>query len=93
MEKINIYVIKPQADKWFNRVANNIKRNAKQLAPVDSGDLRNSIGVKKDTSSGYGIGYVIGSDLEYAGMVELGTKNKGARPYLRPALRNKGNYK
>ena len=96
MDKINIYSIKPQADKWFSRVADNIKKKAKEYVPVDSGDLRESISVQKDTintSSSYGVGYIIGSDLEYAGMVELGTRHKAARPYLRPALRNRDNYR
>ena len=48
-DKINIVAIKPEADRWFNKVAQNIQRNAKSLAPVDSGALKDSIEVEKDT--------------------------------------------
>lgn len=54
---------------------------AKKLCPVDTGRLRNSIThaqYDEDTE-------VIGSNVEYAPYVELGTSRKGARPFLRPA--------
>lgn len=43
---------------------------AKDLAPVDTGDLRNSIGHKVDTSEK---AVYIGTNVEYAPYVELGT--------------------
>ena len=55
---------------------------AKQDCPVDTGRLRNSItnAVKMGEQSVY-----IGSNVEYAAFVELGTSRMKPRPYLKPA--------
>lgn len=55
---------------------------AKQECPVDTGRLRNSItnAVRADEKAVY-----IGSNVEYAAFVELGTSRMKARPYLKPA--------
>lgn len=55
---------------------------AKQECPVDTGRLRNSItnAVRTDEKAVY-----IGTNVEYAAFVELGTSRMKARPYLRPA--------
>lgn len=64
--------------------------HAKKLCPVDTGRLRNSIThaqYNEDTE-------VIGSNVDYAPFVELGTHKQAARPFLRPAAENhKGEYK
>ena len=57
---------------------------AKELCPVDTGNLRNSIthaqtGEQEET---------IGSNVEYAPYVELGTVRMRARPFLQPAAEN-----
>lgn len=57
---------------------------AKQLAPVDTGRLRNSIThaqIDENTE-------VIGSNVEYAPYQELGTSRMAAHPFLRPAAEN-----
>lgn len=57
---------------------------AKQLAPVDTGRLRNSIThaqLNENTE-------VIGSNVEYAPYQELGTSRMAAHPFLRPAAEN-----
>lgn len=58
---------------------------AKRDCPVDTGRLRNSITheVRMDENATY-----IGSNVEYAAFVEMGTKRMKARPYLRPAATN-----
>lgn len=57
---------------------------AKQLAPVDTGNLRNSIThQQRDENT-----EVIGSNVLYSPYVELGTRRQRAQPYLRPALEN-----
>lgn len=58
---------------------------AKRDCPVDTGRLRNSITheVRMDEKSAY-----IGSNVEYAAFVEMGTTRMKARPYLRPAATN-----
>lgn len=56
--------------------------HAKKAAPVDTGRLRNSIthAVKMDEKAAY-----IGTNVEYAPYVELGTVNMSPRPFLKPA--------
>lgn len=58
---------------------------AKQDCPVDTGRLRNSITheVRMNENAVY-----IGSNVEYAAFVEIGTQRMKARPYLRPAAAN-----
>jgi len=54
---------------------------AKRLCPVDTGRLRNSITHQQyddDTE-------VIGTNVEYAPFVELGTHRQQPKPFLRPA--------
>lgn len=57
--------------------------NAKQLAPVRSGNLRNSITHQVDDAEKAA---VIGTNVEYAPYVELGTRKQKPKPYLRPAI-------
>ena len=57
---------------------------AKKLCPVDTGRLRNSIThARYDENT-----EVIGSNVEYAPYVELGTVKQTPQPYLRPAAEN-----
>lgn len=55
--------------------------HAKEYCPVDTGRLRNSISNTHDEDSAY-----IGTNVEYAAYVELGTSRRGAKPYLKPAV-------
>ena len=58
-----------------------VERTAKQLCPVRTGTLKRSIThmVEKRRA-------LVGSNVEYAPYVEMGTVKMTARPYLRPAL-------
>lgn len=56
---------------------------AKDLCPVDTGNLRNSITHTSDGKAAY-----IGTNVEYAPYVELGTRRMAAQPYLKPAAAN-----
>lgn len=58
---------------------------AKEKCPVDTGRLRSSISHTRDDSVAY-----IGTNVEYAAYVELGTQKTKAQPYLRPAAENHG---
>jgi HK97 gp10 family phage protein len=58
------------------------ERYAKCLCPVDTGRLRNSI--THEVVTGEEAVYV-GTNVEYAPYVELGTSRQTAQPYLRPA--------
>lgn len=53
---------------------------AKRLCPVDTGRLRNSITHITDDEAAY-----IGTNVDYAVYVEMGTVNTPAQPYLKPA--------
>ena len=56
---------------------------AKKLAPVDTGNLRNSI--THDVDDGEPAAY-IGTNVEYAPYQELGTIHMKAQPFLKPAV-------
>jgi HK97 gp10 family phage protein len=55
---------------------------AKQLCPVDTGRLRNSITHQQEDENTV----AIGTNVVYAPFVELGTRRMAAQPYLRPAI-------
>lgn len=57
---------------------------AKRLCPVDTGNLRNSITHQQFDENTE----VIGTNVDYAAYVELGTHKMAARAYLRPAVEN-----
>ena len=57
---------------------------AKKLCPVDTGRLRNSITHQQYDENTE----VIGSNVEYAPYVELGTHKQAPKPFLRPAAEN-----
>ncbi len=56
---------------------------AKMKCPVDTGNLRNSIThtVRADEQATY-----VGTNVEYAAYVEMGTSRMKAQPYLKPAV-------
>lgn len=56
---------------------------AKRLCPVDTGNLRNSITHTQSGNTEY-----IGTNVEYAPYVEMGTTRTRAQPYLMPAVVN-----
>ena len=61
---------------------------AKKLAPVDTGNLRNSIThtVDDEEPAAY-----IGTNVEYAPYQELGTIHMKAQPFLKPAVAEHAN--
>lgn len=61
------------------------ERHAKEKCPVDTGRLRRSIShaVAEDENAAY-----IGTNVEYAAYVEMGTRFQKAQPYLKPAVTN-----
>ena len=61
---------------------------AKKLAPVDTGNLRNSI--THDVDDGEPAAY-IGTNAEYAPYVCLGTIHMKAQPFLKPAVADHAN--
>lgn len=61
--------------------------NAKNACPVDTGRLRNSITNAIDTEEN---AVYIGTNVEYAPYVELGTSHRKPHPYLKPAAADHG---
>lgn len=61
------------------------EKYAKGLCPVDTGNLRNSITHKVILNDEL---VYVGTNVEYAPYVELGTKKTKPKPYLRPAVEN-----
>ena len=63
-----------------------ITRDAKTLAPVDTGNLRASIGMETTGDGRAGSMTVsIGPTAHYGAYVEQGTSRMAAQPYLAPA--------
>lgn len=60
---------------------------AAKKCPVDTGNLRGSITYEVDAA---GKAVYVGTNVEYAPYVELGTSRQKAQPYLRPAASEHG---
>lgn len=67
----------------LERVGTEAEGYAKDLCPVDTGRLRNSITHQVDTG---GDAVYIGTNVEYGPYVELGTYRQAAQPFLKPAV-------
>ena len=70
-----------QIETALEKVGLMAERNAKLACPVDTGRLRNSVTHTHDKNTAY-----IGTNVEYAPYVEMGTVNTRAQPYLKPAI-------
>ena len=66
-----------------------VVNRAKVLAPVDTGRLRASIRLERRSFLGFRTRWTIGSDVEYAPMVNDGTRPHLIRPKNAKALRFK----
>lgn len=62
---------------------NNAKFEITALGAIDTGNLRNSISHASDGTYAY-----IGTNVEYAPYVEVGTSRMVERPFLRNAVQN-----
>lgn len=67
------------------KTAADITNDAKVFAPVDTGNLKNSIGHDLTQDSG-GVGAEIGPTVDYATYLEHGTSTMAPRPFLGPAF-------
>ena len=70
------------AEKVLDVAARNIERIAKDLAPIDTGALKNSIHVIKERP----LERIIADGVEYGIYQEFGTSRMGAQPFLVPAV-------
>ncbi|MFD4572097.1 HK97 gp10 family phage protein [Streptomyces sp. NPDC058417] len=82
--------------RWFGGMSDDVKRavertrmdvqnEARRRAPVDTGRLRSSI-VSRAEGGGRNIGYVVGSNVNYAAAVEYGTAPHVIKPKDKKAL-------
>lgn len=78
----------PNLEKYLEICTDNIVEEAKAIAPVDTGALRDSIQKTKEEQ----FKYIIHDDVEYGIHQELGSYKMRAQPFLRPSLYNKLNY-
>lgn len=74
----------------LTRYSTKVVQTARQLAPVDTGRLRDSIGLEGGggearASSLASVSVV--ARAPYAGFVEFGTSRMGPQPFMRPAVR------
>ena len=67
--------------KYIEKAALTLEKNAKQNCPVDTGKLRASI-----TTEVGNLEAEVGTNVEYALYVEFGTSKQSAQPFMRPAL-------
>lgn len=67
-------------ERALTRIGLQAETYAKRECPVDTGNLRNSITNAVDDKSAY-----VGTNVEYAPYVELGTSRAKAQPFLKPA--------
>lgn len=69
--------VKESSRKGLERGAKKIQKNAKYLAPVSTGHLRNSIKTKSEVTQ-EGAEAQVYTKVEYAAYVEFGTGQRGA---------------
>lgn len=79
--------VKESARKGLERGAKKIQKNAKFLAPVDTGRLRNSIKTKSEITQDGAKAQVV-TNVEYAPYVEFGTGEKGRESNIDRPERN-----
>lgn len=72
-----------QAKEVVKQATLQTERNAKQLAPVDTGYMRNSI---SSTFTHGGLVGTVTSNAEYALFVEFGTTTQPAQPFMFPSF-------
>tara|TARA_R110000868_G_scaffold165678_2_gene399255 strand:+ start:92 stop:541 length:450 start_codon:yes stop_codon:yes gene_type:complete len=60
-----------------------VASNEGQAPNTDTGKLVASIALDKQSDANY----LVGSNLQYAALLEFGTSKTGARPWLEPAMR------
>lgn len=78
-------MVERNAEAAMERCGAEMERQAKQLVPVDTGRLRNSIAHETGTTRNT-YRAVVGTNVEYGAAIELGTSKTKAQPYLKPAV-------
>lgn len=85
-EEVSLGIVRAM-DRALEEIGLAAEGYAKRACPVDTGNLRNSI--THAVESGEDAVYV-GTNVEYAPYVEMGTRRTAAQPFLRPAATEHG---
>jgi len=87
IDNTNLYLARmgDAVEKALEEIGLTAESYAKMACPVDTGRLRNSITHKVDMGDKAAI---IGTNVEYAPYVEMGTSKAKAQPFLAPAAQN-----
>lgn len=83
----------PEVQAEARKLAKAIQRDARRLAPVNTGNLRRHIAVEEITDLDTGIeGFAVGWDDKgfYGTFIEFGTEDTAPRPHLVPAAIKNG---
>jgi HK97 gp10 family phage protein len=77
----------PSVKKQMRTVANEVRKDARRLAPRDTGNLRRGIAVDNVLDDKGQVEFRVGwtNRAWYGSLVELGTEDTPPRPHLRPA--------
>ena len=81
-DDISLYVKNRLKDKLI-LVGEIVEGEAKELCPVDTGNLRGSINSQLGDD---GLSVIVGTPVEYAPHIEFGTRFMGGTPFLRAGL-------
>ena len=73
---------RPAMREILSQIASETAIVAKQLCPVDTGRLRESIAVMQEGD----LKFTIVAGASYASFVEFGTSNQSPQPYMTPAI-------
>lgn len=73
--------LRPQVSQIIRKAAFDVEARSKELVPVDTGALQNSIQSEMTGD----LSAVVAVGMEYAPYVEYGTSRSAAQPYLTPA--------
>lgn len=73
---------RPLVEAALAKTAHDTEALAKDVAPVDTGNLMNSISAAKERE----LTWRVTAHADYAIYVEMGTRHMSAQPYLAPAL-------
>lgn len=76
---------KSAMERGVRRAGLKVEGDAKMVTPVDTGALRSSINTTSSSTANSATA-TVGSNLEYAAYVELGTSKSSAQPFLQPSL-------
>ena len=77
-----------KTDQALSGIAHQVEGEAKNMAPVDTGALKNSINTQKQSEAHY----IVADGVEYGIYQELGTHKMSAHPFLIPAVEKVRNY-